>query len=208
MCYFNRFWKQGSKSQLARAIWRDEVGFIVTTEILVLATLILIGLVVGHAAMRDALNSELNDIATALTSLDQSAEIEDCDDPSDPIDERFEAEGPNVSATSGSAIAEGWNLDTNGEVFFEFDIEAEGTYTFSSRLWGQGFFFQNPNAAFVVDGNTIGNFSVSETSFDTAGIYSVDVNLTPGSRQFSVEFTNDFIFRELNVDWLNLQGPN
>ena len=128
------------------------------------------------------------------------------------IEERFEAEGPDVTATTGVQTPNGWNLFSNGEILFETDIPEDGIYTFSSRLWASQGGQDLANANLNVDGTAVGNFDVSETSFANAGDYSVDVFLSAGTHQFSVEFTNDFfappIDRNLFVDYGQVAGPN
>ena len=54
------------------ALWRDESGFVVTSELLIIVTIAVIGLIVGYVAIRDALVQELGDIAAAIGALDQS----------------------------------------------------------------------------------------------------------------------------------------
>lgn len=51
---------------------RDECGFIVTTELVLIATLCVLGLVTGLSCIRDAINGELGDVAQAIGSLNQS----------------------------------------------------------------------------------------------------------------------------------------
>lgn len=128
------------------------------------------------------------------------------------VSSRFDAEGGDVSVTTGGPHPEGWIVWSNGQIFFNADVPEDGIYQFSSRLWGSQALGVQPNAAFAVDGTQITNFDIAPTSFATAEVYSVDVNLTAGSHQFGVFFTNDFyqppIDRNLFVDWLNLEGPN
>lgn len=53
-------------------LWRDESGFVFSVEMLLLGTVVVIGLIVGHTSIRDALNCELSDIGGALQDLNQS----------------------------------------------------------------------------------------------------------------------------------------
>ncbi|AMV17225.1 hypothetical protein [Planctomyces sp. SH-PL14] len=55
-----------------RALWNDEAGFIISAELVLIATLCVLGLVVGMTLVRDAIGGEFSDIACALRSLDQS----------------------------------------------------------------------------------------------------------------------------------------
>ena len=54
-----------------RALWNDEVGFIVSAELILVATILVIGLVVGLSEVQHALVSELNDVADAVGSINQ-----------------------------------------------------------------------------------------------------------------------------------------
>jgi hypothetical protein len=51
---------------------KKETGFIVTLELVFIATILVIGLVVGWVIVRDALTAELDDVAEAVGALDQS----------------------------------------------------------------------------------------------------------------------------------------
>ena len=58
-------------SQVLRTLWSDEVGFIVSAELVLVATLLVVGLVVGLSEVQHAVVSELNDVADAVGSLNQ-----------------------------------------------------------------------------------------------------------------------------------------
>jgi len=51
---------------------KKEAGFIVSAELVLVATILVIGLIVGMVAIRDALTAEMHDVAEAIGSLDQS----------------------------------------------------------------------------------------------------------------------------------------
>src|SRR5690349_21080035 len=51
---------------------RDEYGFVVSTELIFIATIVVIGLVTGLTTVRDQVNLELADVADAVSELDQS----------------------------------------------------------------------------------------------------------------------------------------
>tara|TARA_R110001583_G_scaffold167935_1_gene320722 strand:+ start:364 stop:756 length:393 start_codon:yes stop_codon:yes gene_type:complete len=51
---------------------KKEGGFVMTSELLLLSTTIVIGLAVGLTTMRDAVTAEMEDVAEAIGSLDQS----------------------------------------------------------------------------------------------------------------------------------------
>jgi len=55
----------------ARSLWNDEAGFIVSIELILIATIAVLGLIVGLTAVRDAVVSELSDVAGAVQDLNQ-----------------------------------------------------------------------------------------------------------------------------------------
>jgi hypothetical protein len=61
-----RKWRREMKKQ------KKEAGFIVSAELVLIATILVIGLIVGMVAIRDALTAEMGDVAEALGALDQS----------------------------------------------------------------------------------------------------------------------------------------
>jgi Flp pilus assembly pilin Flp len=52
-------------------LWQDEAGFIVSIELILIATIMVIGLIAGMSAVRDAVISELSDVAGAVQDLHQ-----------------------------------------------------------------------------------------------------------------------------------------
>ena len=59
---------------LLNRVWREDEG-VLTFEWILLITVLVIGIVGGLSAVRDALISELGDVAEAMISLDQSYTI-------------------------------------------------------------------------------------------------------------------------------------
>ena len=53
-------------------LWSEQDGFIVSAELLLIATILVIGLVAGLSAVRDAVVTELADVAQAIANLNQS----------------------------------------------------------------------------------------------------------------------------------------
>jgi Flp pilus assembly pilin Flp len=62
--------------KLVKRLWSDEAGFIVSAELILIATIVVIGLLVGLAAVRDGIVSELSDVAGALQDVNQSYSID------------------------------------------------------------------------------------------------------------------------------------
>jgi hypothetical protein len=61
-----------SRKPLSR---RKQAGFIVTIELLLLATICVIGLIVGMTNVRDSVLAELSDVSETIGNLDQSYSI-------------------------------------------------------------------------------------------------------------------------------------
>ena len=57
---------------MLRALWNDEAGFVITSELLLIVTIMVIGLIVGMVAVRDAVVTELGDVAAAIGTLNQT----------------------------------------------------------------------------------------------------------------------------------------
>ena len=57
---------------MLKQLLNDEGGFIVSAELILIATLCVIGLVVGLSEIQHSINAELNDIADAIGALNQS----------------------------------------------------------------------------------------------------------------------------------------
>ena len=49
-----------------KTLWSDDSGFIITLELILIATIIGIGSIVGLACLRDAINNKLADVADEL----------------------------------------------------------------------------------------------------------------------------------------------
>ena len=59
------------KSLLSR-LWKDEAGFVVSTELVLVATMLVMAMVVGLESIRDAVTTEMADTASAIAQIDES----------------------------------------------------------------------------------------------------------------------------------------
>jgi Flp pilus assembly pilin Flp len=57
---------------LMRQFWQDEAGVIVSTEIILIAMLLVFGLIAGLVSLRDAVGQELGDTGAMVNSLNQT----------------------------------------------------------------------------------------------------------------------------------------
>jgi uncharacterized membrane protein YkgB len=53
-------------------LWDDEAGFIISAELVLVATIVVIGLIVGLVMVRNQVVQELADVAQAIGSLSQT----------------------------------------------------------------------------------------------------------------------------------------
>jgi len=61
----------GRKSMM-RKLWNDEVGAVVSAELVLVLTILVIGMITGLASLRDAVITELADVGGAIASVNQS----------------------------------------------------------------------------------------------------------------------------------------
>lgn len=57
---------------LGTQLLNDEAGFIVSAELILISTILIVALVVGLSEVASAINHELNDVASAFGSINQS----------------------------------------------------------------------------------------------------------------------------------------
>ncbi len=55
---------------VAKRFLRDDEGFIITIELILIATIVGIGSIVGLTTLRNAINSELADVSDAIESME------------------------------------------------------------------------------------------------------------------------------------------
>lgn len=56
---------------LLRKLWRDDCGALISSEFLFVATILVIGVIIGLTNVRDALNAELTELGNAFLALSQ-----------------------------------------------------------------------------------------------------------------------------------------
>lgn len=55
-----------------KSLFNDENGFVVSAELILVSTIVVLGLIVGLVEVRQAITEELEDVASAIGSLNQS----------------------------------------------------------------------------------------------------------------------------------------
>lgn len=58
--------------KVLRRLWNDEAGFIISAELVLVATILVIGLILGMTSLRNQIVQELVDVGQAIGSLSQS----------------------------------------------------------------------------------------------------------------------------------------
>jgi len=58
--------------RLLKCLWQDEHGVILSTEIVIVGSVLVVGLITGMASLQQAVNGEMEDLAGAIGSLNQS----------------------------------------------------------------------------------------------------------------------------------------
>lgn len=59
------------KTTLLR-LWHDDLGFVISSELIFIMTIVVIGLITGLVTVRDQVITELADVADAVSEIDQS----------------------------------------------------------------------------------------------------------------------------------------
>ena len=57
---------------LLKQLWADEAGAIISAELILVVTILVLGMVVGLTTLRDQVIQELGDVALAIASINQS----------------------------------------------------------------------------------------------------------------------------------------
>ena len=61
--------------KLLQRLWTDEAGFVVSSELVLVATMLVIGLVVGLTSLRNQVVQELADLGAAIGMISQGYEF-------------------------------------------------------------------------------------------------------------------------------------
>ena len=60
---------------MLKQLWKDEAGAILSAEIVLVGTILVVGMVSGLSSLRDAVVTELADVGGAIGWVDQSFEF-------------------------------------------------------------------------------------------------------------------------------------
>jgi len=59
-------------TNVLKALWNDNAGFVISTELILVSTIAVLGLMVGLTEVASGVNHELEDVASAVGSMNQS----------------------------------------------------------------------------------------------------------------------------------------
>jgi Flp pilus assembly pilin Flp len=59
-------------TRIARLLYQDEAGFIVSAELVLISTITVLGMIVGLSEVAGNINEELEDVGAAFASVNQS----------------------------------------------------------------------------------------------------------------------------------------
>ncbi|MEW4456210.1 hypothetical protein AB1L30_26330 [Bremerella sp. JC817] len=79
-----------------KKLWNDERGFVNSTELILIATLAVLGLIVGLASLRDSVVQELGDSAAAVGQVNQSYSVF--------VDSNGAVSGPIITAAGANGF--------------------------------------------------------------------------------------------------------
>jgi Flp pilus assembly pilin Flp len=57
---------------MLKRLWNEEDGFVVSAELVLVATILVLGMIVGLASLRDQVVQELGDVAAAVSQMVQT----------------------------------------------------------------------------------------------------------------------------------------
>ncbi|MBS0207991.1 MAG: hypothetical protein JSS27_03460 [Planctomycetes bacterium] len=136
--------------------WRDEGGFLISAEAILYASILVIGVISGLSAVREAVVTELADVGQAIANLNQSFQ--------------FGGVVGHCAATSGTAFFD--TLDFCDSAFMGYPIVnskcvviCSGTCGFVGCEPAYGYGVAGFNGAFGTAGVATGAVGVSGTAF-------------------------------------------
>ncbi len=107
-----------------QTFWNDELGFVISAELILVATILVIGLVVGMSELQFAIGQELNDVGDAIGSVNQT----------------FFFSGFSARKGSGTSIGGVKSFTVGGAFYDRFDDcdNNQCDLTCNTGAWGAG----------------------------------------------------------------------
>jgi Flp pilus assembly pilin Flp len=119
-----RIKKESTMTNTFKRFWNEQDGAIVSAEIMLIATILVIGVIVGLKSVRDSVVTELADVAQAFANINQSysysgvcghaafsagANFSDQTDFCDTFANNFGGQNSKCVNVADAAFGEGWN---------------------------------------------------------------------------------------------------
>lgn len=116
-----------------------------------------------------------------------------------------------MTASSGAASGQAWNLNSNGTLLGDVTVTTAGTYTLNVRAWEQAAGPDRAQMRLLVDGAAQGaTFNVAATQA-APQTYTRQVTLTAGTHRIGAEFLNDYYQapadRNLFIEYVEVTRP-
>ena len=131
----------------------------------------------------------------------------------EPLNLRFEGEGPDVITTTGGVGSDYFNLWSNGDLIASVDLPETGNYRISALVWGDQAGPELVQAAIGHDQYTDQIFDVVADDQNSAEVIELELELTEGIHNIVISFLNDYYDpavgddRNLKIDYLAIEGP-
>ena len=91
---------------MMKQLWNDEGGVVVSAELVLVGTILVIGLVTGLSSLRDAVITELADVGAAIGHLDQSYTVHGSVTPSSATASTLHTDATDFCDDGQSTVAE------------------------------------------------------------------------------------------------------
>lgn len=86
---------------------KGQAGFVITVELLLIVTVLVMGMIAGWAKLRDQTVAELSDLGSAIGAIDQSYEIDG---------HTWSSTGTQIASFAGFTYVDGSDIDSNTTV--------------------------------------------------------------------------------------------
>ncbi len=96
-------------------LWKDEAGFVVSAELVLISTIVVLSLVVGLSEVANGVNEELEDVGSAVGSMNQTM--------------RYSGFTGHKGAIAGSSFNDGPDFcDGQNDIHCDGHVRAEGEH--------------------------------------------------------------------------------
>jgi hypothetical protein len=134
---------------IIRRLWTEEDGYILSTELVLVGSLLVVGVIGGMTTMRDSLVGEMSDLSSSVSSLDQSFSVVGIVEGRDNLGRNdlayaasnfngfgeYDGNGRVLSYSAGSAFLDNPEKDQAARQISSFDAPKNaGTQTLASVL--------------------------------------------------------------------------